>query len=408
MADASRPATFREVFAVREFVGIWTATVLSVAGDQFARVALSLLVFDRTGSALLTAVTYAVTFLPDLIGGSLLSGWADRYPQRRVMIGTDVARGGLVALMAIPGTPIAVLIILLFLVQMLSTPFTAARSALMPTILTGDKFEVATGVITTTYQVGLVVGYPVGALVVTWLGTRGALLADAVTFALSALLLFAFVADRSATASAGARPPTTWSSLSNGARLVRADPKLRALLALACVSGFYIAPEGLVVPYSDQIGAGTVGVGLLLAANPLGTAIGMVILSRLVTPERRVRLLGPLAIATSAMLLPTALAPGLAWSMVIWTLAGLCSAHDMVTNTQYVRSVPVHARAQAVGLAIAGLRGAQGLGVVVTGVLAECVTPGHVIAISAGLGVAAAWAAAGAWQRAAMPPPGDP
>jgi hypothetical protein len=73
---------------------------------------------------------------------------------------------------------------------------------------------------------------------------------------------------------------------------VRADPKLRALLALACVSGFYIAPEGLVVPYSDQIGAGTWGVGVLLAANPLGTAIGMVLLSRFVAPDRRVRLAG--------------------------------------------------------------------------------------------------------------------
>lgn len=405
MADSGRSATFREVFAVREFVGIWLATVLSVAGDQFARVALSLLVFDQTGSALLAALTYAVTFIPDLIGGSLLAGWADRLPRRQVMIGTDLARAGLVALMAIPGTPIAVLLALLFTVQLLAVPFTAARSALLPAILGGDRFEVGTGVLTTTYQVGLVVGYPLGAVVVSWLGTRGALLADAVTFVVSALLVATFVADRGVVESPGGRPRTTWSSLTSGARLVRADPKLRALLALACVSGFYIAPEGLVVPYSDQIGAGTWGVGVLLAANPLGTAVGMVVLSRFVAPDRRVRLLGPLAVATSLALLPTALAPGLAWSFAFWALAGLFSAHDMVTNTQYVRAVPEHARGQAIGLAIAGLRGAQGLGVLIAGVLAEFITPARVIGILAVLGVLAAWMAAGAWRRATVPPP---
>jgi predicted MFS family arabinose efflux permease len=298
-----------------------------------------------------------------------------------------------------------VLLALLFAVQLLAVPFTAARSAMLPAILHGDRFEVGTGVLTTTYQVGLVVGYPLGAVVVTWLGTRGALLADAATFVVSALLVVTFVADRGVVEQPGGRPRTTWASLTGGARLVRADPRLRALLALACVSGFYIAPEGLVVPYADQIGAGTWGVGVLLAANPLGTAIGMVLLSRFVAPDRRVRLLGPLAVATSAALLPTALAPGLAWSFAFWALAGLFSAHDMVTNTQYVRAVPEHARGQAVGLAIAGLRGAQGLGVVIAGVLAEFVTPARVIGILAVLGVLAAWLAAGAWRRATVPPP---
>ena len=413
MTEASRPATFRAVFAVREFRGLWMAAVLSVAGDQFARVALSLLVYDQTGSPLLAAATYAVTFLPDLVGGSLLAGWADRFPRRRVLIGTDLVRAGLVALMAVPGTPIAVLLIALCGTQLLSVPFTAARMALLPSILTGDRFVVGTGVMQTTYQVGLIVGYPLGGLVVASMGTQGALLVDAGTFVVSAMLISWFVTPRPvvrATDRAGTgRPATTWSSLTTGARLVFADPALKALLALACVSGLYIAPEALVVPYADQIGAGALGVGLLLAANPLGTAIGMVILSRFVTPARRSHLLGPLAIATSAVLLPTSVVPELpaplVWSLVWWTLAGAFSAHDMVTNTQFVTRVPDHARGQAVGLAVAGLRGAQGIGVLITGALAELVTPSWVIAFSAAVGVAAAWWAARAWQRATTPSP---
>ena len=43
-----------EVFAIREFRGLWFAQVLSYAGDQFAQVAIAVLVYHRTGSALLT------------------------------------------------------------------------------------------------------------------------------------------------------------------------------------------------------------------------------------------------------------------------------------------------------------------------------------------------------------------
>src|SRR5258708_19418067 len=71
----SRPGrpTFREVFAVREFRALWLAQLLSVAGDQLARVAMTVLVFDRTHSALWTALTYPVTFLPWVIGPLPLS-----------------------------------------------------------------------------------------------------------------------------------------------------------------------------------------------------------------------------------------------------------------------------------------------------------------------------------------------
>ncbi len=55
------PSTFRQVFGISEFRALWTAQVLSVAGDQLARVALTLLVFERTGSALLAAITFAVS-----------------------------------------------------------------------------------------------------------------------------------------------------------------------------------------------------------------------------------------------------------------------------------------------------------------------------------------------------------
>src|SRR6516225_2104842 len=107
-------ATFRDVFAVREFRALWLSEILSVAGDRLALVALTLLVFDRTGSPLLSAAVYAVGYLPWVIGGLFLADTADRYPRRTVMVVCDLVRAVLIAVMVIPHVPVWVLVALLF------------------------------------------------------------------------------------------------------------------------------------------------------------------------------------------------------------------------------------------------------------------------------------------------------
>jgi MFS family permease len=121
--------TFGDVFAVREFRVLWLAQLLSVAGDQLARVAMTVLVYDRTHSALWSALTFAVTFLPWIVGGLGLSGLADRLPRRQVMITCDLARMVLVCLMALTSmlglasAGLWVTVALLFLVTLLDAPY---------------------------------------------------------------------------------------------------------------------------------------------------------------------------------------------------------------------------------------------------------------------------------------------
>jgi predicted MFS family arabinose efflux permease len=405
-APPDRPARFREVFAINEFRILWLAHVQSVVGDQLARVALSILVFDRTGSPAWAALTYAVTILPNLAGGALLSGLADRFPRRTVMVVADVARAVLVALMALPGQPVVVMIVLLAVVQVLYAPFSAARNAVVPKVLDGDRYVVGVAIMRTTDQLGMVVGFGAGAALVTALGTRTTLFVDAATFAVSALLVSLGVRlHRPPAAGSDTRSARTWwHSLRAGFGLVSGDRRLRALVGLACVSGFYVIPEGLAVPYASQIHAGTAGVGILLAANPVGAVLGMIALKSL-RPGWRLRLMGPLAVATCAILLPTAWAPVLAVSALLWVANGLFSSYDMVANTTFVQIVPDASRGQAIGLASATMQGAQGLGVVVGGLIAQAITPAAVIGWAAIAGMVAALVAAAAWARAASPLP---
>lgn len=75
--------------------------------------AIAVLVYGRTHSAFLTALAYALTYLPPIADGPLLSGLADLFPRRRIMIVCDLFRVGTVGLMAMPGLPFAVLCVLL-------------------------------------------------------------------------------------------------------------------------------------------------------------------------------------------------------------------------------------------------------------------------------------------------------
>ena len=75
-----------------EFRALWLAQLLSVIGDQLARVALTVLVYDRTRSALLAAITFVASIVPTFFGGVTLAWLADRYPRRAVMIACDLIR----------------------------------------------------------------------------------------------------------------------------------------------------------------------------------------------------------------------------------------------------------------------------------------------------------------------------
>src|SRR4051812_8445470 len=127
-----RRTGFRDVVGVAEFRSMWFAEILSVCGDQLARVALSIIVYGRTGSAVLTGLTYALTFAPSLIGGITLTGLADRFPRRNVMATIEAGRCLLVCAVALPGMPLWLMCVLVGAVSLLNPPVKAAQLALLP------------------------------------------------------------------------------------------------------------------------------------------------------------------------------------------------------------------------------------------------------------------------------------
>jgi MFS family permease len=398
-----RAARYRDVFAVSEYRALFGAQLFSVIGDQFARVALAVLVYQRTNSPALTALTYALTFLPGIIAGPLLSGLADRFPRRRVMIAADLSRAGLVAVMAIPGMPFVGLCVLLVAVQMLAAPFDAARSATVPHVFGDgrgdDRYPVANAISNITHQAGQLLGFAPAGLLVVGVTASGALLIDSATFVLSAVLLRLGVQDRPAPGDGGPGVGSWARRVSAGARLVWADRRLRWLTLILCVPAFPVVIEGLAVPYAAELRISTVAVGLLFAAEPLGSVVGMVLISR-IAHDRQLRLLGPLATLSCLVLVVCALEPGLWMTVVLWCASGLASAYFTTANTELTLATPDAQRGQVNGLVGTACRVSQGLGVLAAGVTAEVVAPTVAIAIAGAVGAVYAWVVVAGWHDA--------
>ena len=387
----------RDVLAVSEFRALWSAQALSCAGDQFAQVAIAFVVYARTGSPFLTAAAYALTYLPPVLGGPALSGLADLFPRQQLMITLDLIRAGLVALMAVRGLPFAGLGVLFFGTVLLGTPFSSARSALLPEVLPGDKYPLGSVIGSHTNQLSQIAGFLAGGGLVAALGPYRALALDSLSFSLSAGILACWVRPRPAPPSTG--HPSPWEITWDGTATVFGSPVLRTLVLFGWLAGFTVVPEALAAPYAHALGGGAPTIGVLMAAMPAGTVIGGFVIGRLLRPSDRMRPMGWLAMLSCAPLIFSLAHPPLPVLILLWVVAGAGGAYQLVAAAAFVRALPAARRVRAFAVAQSGLLASQGLGILTGGGVAQRIGPTKAVALAGLLGLLAAAALATDWTR---------
>ena len=389
----SPPPSFsiRKLFGIRDFAVLYGTETQSIIGDQLARIALSVLVFQQTDSAAATALTYAATFLPAVLGGLVLSGLGDRASKRSVMVGCDLARAGLFAGMAVPGLHLGVIIGLLVVAVFLGPAFSASLVSHLADRLHHEEFRLANGVRMITNQGAQVLGFGIGGALVAAARPRGALVLDAATYLASAIVVAIGLRPHRAKAD-GPAVETTTRVRAEPAKLsiLWRDPQLRTLIGLCWLAGFFVVPEGLAVPFGHETGASTGEVGLLFAAIPLGGVVGAALLVRTVPRRRRAGVAAWLSVLTGLPLL--ACAADVTWQMAValWVLAGAFAAYQLEVTTLLTRRLPEQSRARLLGVVSAGLIGAQGVGLAVFGVLAQETSAQDAVAAAGGTGAVAA------------------
>lgn len=392
---------FAEVFGIRDWRTVWFAQLLSIAGDQFARVAILVLVYDRTGSALLAALTVAASVVPVFVGGLTLAWVADRYPRRTVMIVCDLISLTLVLTMTIPGMPLGALVALLFAVTLVFSPFMAARATTNRDILGPRLFPLGNAITLTTYQVAQLAGFALGGVLFGLAGARSALLIDAGTFAASALLLTFWLTPRPAPEqeAADASPGSARDGRFSGVRIVFGNPAARIAALLAFLVTFFVVPEGVPAPLARQLGGGAATIGLILASGAAGAAAGYLIFGRLLSASTQKRLTPALAVGACTFLIPFALRPGLPVAMALLGASGFCASYIVATNPVFFTAIPNQHRGKAGGVVDAGMFAGQAGIVVIGGALAGWLGAYHTIAVVGAIGAIVATVLGYAWIR---------
>lgn len=396
--------TYRHVLRNGEFRGLVLAQVTSELGDHVARVALASLVLKRTDSAFLAVLAFVVSFVPAVFGSALLGTVADRLPRKVVMLGCDLARAvvlALIALLAVDSTPIWVLLLLLLVAETFTAPFEAAHRAVVPDVLPDPReCLVGTGLMRMLYQLDQVIGIVAAGVVIVLVGERVGLLLDVLSFVASFAVLAVTLRWRPASRearSADERPRTLLADFREGWRLVFDDPSLRALVVLAWSAAvFLIAPEAVALAYAREDGAGPAVGALLMASLPAGAALGAYLVSRR-DPLQQVGLIVPLAVSACAPLMLTSLAPPWEVALPLWFLAGLSQGFMVPLLTTVNLLCPVGLRGRVNGLAGAGFSSVTAATFLLAGAMADLTSPAVAVTAAAVVGLALVGAAHHSW-----------
>lgn len=216
-------ATLRHPVAGR----LLLAKGISELGDFVGLAALLLLAYAETDSVLGPAAVFAARTLPAL-AVAVLGGWLDVPPRRSALVWLSVAGGVLISIPAIAPNAVAAIIA----AGLLGAVRAAYRSVHMAVVAESVDATIRLpffGLVFFSNQVAQVVGIVSGAAVTLTLGARWALIADAVSFGVTALIFAGLpvVEQRRR----GPRPPA-----SEGLRIIWRHPVLRVVAIVTCAT----------------------------------------------------------------------------------------------------------------------------------------------------------------------------
>jgi predicted MFS family arabinose efflux permease len=269
---------------------LWTAQIVSEMGDWFYSVAIFSFLLELTGSAQMVALAFLMQVLPQCFIAPTAGVINDRISRRKVMMFADWARAGIVlAMMLVRTRPMLPLLYVLLLLETICWAlFEPAQRAVIPNITEGDDIPVANAIATATWSVNFALGAGLGGLVLVTFGRETVFIVNSLSFVASALLIRRM---KFAEPHAENLPPlrardlVDFSSIAEGVRYVRRDPKLLATIFVKGGIGLMGANWVILPVLGERVfrvhvaglsasQSGALGMSTLLASRGLGAIAG--------------------------------------------------------------------------------------------------------------------------------------
>ena len=312
----------------RNFRLLYIGQTISQLGDWFNAVAVYALLLDLTGSATAVAWMMIVQFLPVAIFGPLAGVIVDRVNRRRLMIITDLLRGGLILTLLFIRRPDQVWIAYVVMAVAVGAQafFEPARTATIPNVTAPEDLLAANALSSATWSAMLALGASIGGLVTALAGRNIAFIVNALSFFASAW----FIARTQYDATPAAAPKlegilalTGITDLIEGVTYVRQRSHVAALMLVKAGWGLAGGVLLLLTVFGQRVfplaGGSAAGIGVLYAARGVGAGLGPIALRWILgqQPQRLRRAIGPAYFIVGVFYV------ALGWAPNLW-VAALC------------------------------------------------------------------------------------
>ncbi|HEY6525104.1 MAG TPA: MFS transporter [Solirubrobacteraceae bacterium] len=376
----------RGALSVPAFRALWAAGLISDIGDWLLLIALPIVVYQLTGSALGTSLAFAAELGPGIVLAPLGGRLADGIDRRALLIAVSALQAlALLPLLLVHGRDGLVIVYTVIVVQAsLAAVFDPAKNALLPTLVKPPQLVSANSMVGLGSAVGRLAGGPLGGLLLAAGSLETIVIADAVTFAVAALLIARVPATRppqggsadraDVSARREDRPARPLSP--GGLRAVLRHPAVAAALLVALVAdvaqGIFVVL--FIVFVARRLHGGSAEIGLLRGVQAIGAIGGGVLLAVRGDRWRPVFLVAAAATAFGLLDLTIWNAPGATRSVAVYAaLFALAGAPGVILETGGISflQAAVSDRERGRVFAAVGLteNAGQALGIVAAGLL---------------------------------------
>jgi MFS family permease len=340
-------------------------------GTYLAAIALSVDILDRTHSARWVAALLIADFLPIVVIGLALGPLVDRLQRRRLMIVSDLVRAGVFCALPFVGDPAA--IVALAGANGVATGFfRPAVWAGVPNLVEDEDLPQANSLLSTVEHVAWMVGPIAAGALLAASGPAAAYWINAATFAVSALLVARIPARLLQSEESLSRGH--WRDVRDGLGLVVHSRALLTVLVVWSTAGVATGAVNVaeIVFAKEELGAGNVGYGILVAATGVGLIVGSFFASTAIASLGMARVYGASLALMGIGFGAAAAAPTLAIAATLVALATVGNGTAIVVNQLLVqRGAPDTMRGRALAVLMSIYYGVLGLAMAGAGVLTD-------------------------------------
>lgn len=346
------------------------ASAASQIADWSGRLVLTILIFDRLELAWAVGLVGAMFFIAWLGPGQKLASQVSGLGTSGVMMRTEVVRATMFALLVLPVVPLNVgVLAVVVLVASLADPVFEINRASLSVEVSGEDYGSAIKLLTAINQVAQLAGFAAGGAILAAGGERVAFFAIAVLFTISGLALSAINSEELSADSRGGGSLAAAKEFFSNDRL-----SLVTLATTLLIVSAAMAVEAIAAVYGSELALSESGVGLIAAALPAATFVGVVGIRTKIAPRSMFALsLSATAVASAVAVALFGSASGLLGAAAGYAAVGLALVMSIAGNVVVGTRIPAESRGAVFGVIQGVLYSTMAASAALGGLVAELV-----------------------------------